>query len=162
MQATKDAVVVIDYTLTDSATGQMIDSSKGKEPLPYIHGQGAIIPGLERALEGKKKGDRVQVTIAPVDGYGEKDPKMVSKMPRSAFGGAPQLAVGMKFEARGEQGSQVVTVTEISGDEVTIDGNHVLAGVTLNFDVTIKEIRKATGEELAHGHVHGPGGHHHH
>ena len=161
MQATKDAVVTIDYTLTDT-TGQVIDTSKGKDPLPYIHGHATIIPGLERALDGKSVGDRIQVTIAPVDAYGEKDAKMVSKMPRSAFQGAPQLAVGMKFEARGDQGAQVVTVTDITGDEVTIDGNHPMAGVTLNFDVTIKDIRQATAEELAHGHVHGPGGHHHH
>ena len=161
MRATKDNVVTIDYTLTDT-TGQLIDSSKGKDPLPYIHGHAAIIPGLERALDGKSVGDRIQVTIAPADAYGEKDPKMISKMPRSAFQGAPQFKVGDKFEARGEHGSQVVTVIEIVGDEVTIDANHPMAGVTLNFDVTIKDIRQATAEELAHGHVHGPGGHHHH
>jgi len=161
MQAAKDAVVTIDYTLTDT-TGQVIDSSNGKDALPYIHGGGNIIPGLEKALDGKSAGDRVKVTIAPSEAYGEKDPAMIRKVPRSAFGNAPQFKVGDKFEARHEKGTQIVTVTDISGDEITIDGNHPLAGVTLTFDVTIKDIRKATAEELAHGHVHGPGGHHHH
>jgi FKBP-type peptidyl-prolyl cis-trans isomerase SlyD len=161
MQIEKNAVVTIDYTLTDGS-GKVIDTSKGKQPLAYLHGGGNLIPGLERALEGKKAGDNLKVTIAPEDAYGMRDEKLVQVVPSSAFQGVPELKPGMQFRSQSQQGSTVVTVTKVEGDNVTVDANHPLAGMALSFDVDIKDIRQATKEELEHGHVHGPGGHHHH
>ncbi len=162
MQVANNMVVMIDYTLTD-ADGKVIDSSEGKQPLPYLHGAGNIIPGLERELAGKSEGDSLKVVVDPKDGYGVRDERMVQVVPMSAFQGAGQITPGMQFRAQGPQGQmQVVTVTKVEGDNVTVDGNHPLAGVTLNFAVTIKTVRPATPEEIEHGHVHGPGGHHHH
>jgi FKBP-type peptidyl-prolyl cis-trans isomerase SlyD len=158
MQVAKNAVVVIDYTLT-GPDGKVIDSTKGKESLPYLHGSGNLIPGLERALEGKSAGDNIKVTVAPEDAYGVRDEKLVQAVPRTAFQGVPDIKVGMQFRS---QNNAVVTITKIDGDNVTVDANHALAGLALAFEVDIKDIRKATEEELAHGHVHGPGGHHHH
>ena len=160
MQVAKDAVVSIDYTLT-GPDGAVIDSSSGREPLPYLHGAGNIIPGLEKALEGKSVGDNIKVTVPPEEGYGQLDPKAIQAVPKSAFQGVPEIKIGMQFRSQGQHGMQVVTVTKIENDTITVDGNHPLAGVTLNFDVTIKEIRAASKEELDHGHVHGAGGHHH-
>ncbi len=160
MQVGKNSVVAIDYTLT-GPDGAVIDTSKGREPLPYLHGAGNIIAGLERALEGKVKGDSLKVTIAPVDAYGEKDLQQVQVVPKTSFQGVPDIKEGMQFRAQGPNGMQVVTVTKIEGDKVTVDGNHPLAGITLTFDVEIKDVREASKEELEHGHVHEPGGHHH-
>jgi FKBP-type peptidyl-prolyl cis-trans isomerase SlyD len=162
MQVAKNAIVTIDYTLKNNE-GQVLDSSKseGREPLPYIHGAGGIIPGLEKALEGKNAGDTVQVTIAPEEAYGARNEGLVNSVPKTAFGNNP-IVVGAQFRTQDKQGRQhVVTVTKIESDSVTVDANHPLAGVTLNFDVTIKDVREATADELAHGHVHGAGGHHH-
>ena len=161
MQVAKNAVVSIDYTLT-GPDGKVIDTSTGREPLAYIHGGGNLIPGLERALDGKTAGENVNVSIAPVDAYGERNPAAVHSVPKSAFQGVPEIKVGMQFKSQGEHGEQIVTVTKVEADTVTVDANHPLAGVTLNFDVTIRGIRAATPEELDHGHVHGAGGHHHH
>ena len=157
MEVGKNAVVSIDYTLT-GPDGRVIDSSKGKEPLPYIHGTGNLIPGLERALEGKTAGDKLQVKVAAEDAYGKRDEKLVQVVSRTAFQGVPDIKVGMQFRS---QNNAVVTITKIEGETVTVDANHSLAGMELAFDVDIKDVRKATQEELAHGHVHGPGGHHH-
>ena len=160
MQISKNKVVSIDYTLTDDQ-GQVIDSSKGQEPLAYIHGAGNIIPGLEDALEGKQQGDALNVTVAPENGYGMRNEELLQVIPRDRFVGVEDLAVGMQFQAEGQHGPQVVTITSIVEDDVTIDANHPLAGVTLNFDVEIVGVREANGEELEHGHVHGEGGHQH-
>jgi len=160
MQVGKNAVVTIDYTLKDPE-GQVIDSSVGKESLPYLHGAGNLIPGLERALEGKAAGDNIQVTVAPEEGYGQRDDRLIQSVPKTAFQGVPDIKPGMQFRTGGGGQQSVVTVTKVEGETVTVDGNHPLAGIPLNFDVTIKEVRAATKDELAHGHVHGPGGHHH-
>jgi FKBP-type peptidyl-prolyl cis-trans isomerase SlyD len=112
---------------------------------------------MEEGLEGKTTGDKFQLKVSPDKGYGEKDPDMIQKVPRSAFGGQ-EVRPGMKFSTN--QGG-VVTVTEVGLENVTVDANHPLAGVELNFDVEVVEVRNATSEELSHGHVHGPGGHHH-
>lgn len=160
MQAADNCVVVIHYTLTDDS-GETLDSSRGGEPLAYLQGFGNIIPGLENALAGKQAGDCLKVSVAPGEGYGLRDEGMVQVVPRAAFGGAPDLEVGMQFHAQTPAGVRVVTIAKVEGDEVTVDGNHPLAGATLHFDVEITEVRAATEEELAHGHVHGPGGHHH-
>ncbi len=160
MEVSKHKVVSIDYTLTGDG-GQVIDSSKGREPLAYLQGAGNIIPGLESALEGKTSGDQIKVAIPPEKGYGVHDARMVQPVPRSAFGDAAKIEPGMQFQANTQAGPRLVTVVAVKGDEVTIDANHPLAGKTLNFDVNIVEVREATAEELSHGHVHGPGGHQH-
>lgn len=160
MQIEHQKVVSIHYTLTNE-DGQVLDSSENQEPLAYIHGHGNIIPGLENALAGLRKGEKLKVTVAPADGYGERDESMVQAVPRSAFQGVDEITPGMQFQAQSPEGIQLVTVVSVSGDEVTLDGNHPMAGITLIFDVEITDIRDATAEELDHGHVHGPGGHHH-
>ena len=161
MNIEQDKVVLIHYTLTDEA-GKVLDSSSSGEPLAYLHGQGNIISGLESALNGKQAGDKLKVRVEPADGYGVRDDELVQQVPRRQFGGT-DLKPGMQFHAQTSQGhARVVTVSRIVGDMVTVDGNHPLAGEVLNFEVEVAEVRDATQEELEHGHVHGPGGHHHH
>ena len=160
MQIAQDTVVSIHYTLTDDA-GETVDTSVGGDPLFYLHGNGNLVPGLENALEGKQAGDKVTVTVAPADGYGEYDKKMVQRVPRRSFKGIAEVKPGMSFQVQSDHGPRSVTVTNVAGDMVTVDGNHPLAGKNLNFAVEVLEVRTPTGEELAHGHVHGPGGHHH-
>jgi FKBP-type peptidyl-prolyl cis-trans isomerase SlyD len=156
MPIAQNDVVTIHYTLKDDAD-KVLDSSSGGEPLAYLHGHENIIPGLESELAGKSAGDRLTVRVPAADGYGEYDRALVQKVPRRALKGISDLRVGLRLQA----GHQAVTVTHIAGDMVTLDGNHPLAGQTLNFDVEITAVRPATEEELAHGHVHGDGGHHH-
>lgn len=147
-------VVSMHYELTDN-DGTVLDSSKDAEPLPYLHGAGNIIPGLEKALVGKTQGDSLQVTVEPAEGYGEVAPELINTVDRSAFQGVESIEVGMAFEAQGADGSvQRIIVKDVDGDEITVDANHPLAGVTLNFDVEIVSVREATEEEIAHGHVH--------
>ena len=163
MEIAKDKVVGIDYKLTDE-DGQVLDTSEGQDPLYYLHGTGAIIVGLENSLEGKSTGDQLQVTVNPSDGYGERNEDLEQQVPREQFDGVDDLELGMQFRVPTDDNDDegiVVTVVEIADDVVTIDGNHALAGVTLNFDVTVREVRDATEDELTHGHVHGPGGHEH-
>lgn len=153
MTVQKDRVVSIDYTLRDS-TGDIIDSSEGSEPLVYLHGNGNLIPGLEKQIEGKSAGDALKCVVEAGDAYGERDDSLVFKVQKSDFDGA-EVQIGMQFEAQGEDGAQVVTVVGIEGDEVTIDANHPLAGEQLHFDVKIVEVREASADEIAKGHVHG-------
>lgn len=161
MVIARDKVVLIHYTLTNDA-GETVDSSAGREPLAYLHGQGNIIAGLEKALEGRQVGDKLSVRVEPAEGYGVRDESLVQQVPRRQFGGA-NVQPGMQFHAQTTQGhTRVVTVKRVQGDMVTVDGNHPLAGEALNFEVEVTEVRDATHEELEHGHVHGPGGHHHH
>jgi FKBP-type peptidyl-prolyl cis-trans isomerase SlyD len=161
MNISENCVASFHYTLTD-ASGKVLDTSEGQEPLSYLHGAGNIIPGLENALLGKAVGDKLNVTIAAAQAYGVRDDSMVQELPSNMFSGIDNIEVGMEFHAETEHGLQVVTVTKVEGDNVTIDGNHPLAGVDLTFDVEIADIRAATEEELEHGHAHGAGGHHHH
>lgn len=161
MQIASHKAVSIDYTLTNEA-GEVIDSSAGGAPLVYLHGANSIIIGLERALEGKAVGDHFQVSIEPADAYGEYSAELVATLNRSMFEGVDQLEVGMQFHASAPDGGvQIVTVREVEGDNVIVDGNHPLAGQRLNFDVTVVQVRDASPEEIAHGHIHGEGGHHH-
>ncbi len=159
MKIEKDKVVTIDYTLTDDH-GTVLDSSKGHQPLAYLHGNGNLIPALEHSLEGKSVGNHIDVAIAPADAYGEWEQERVKEIPRSQFSGVEEIEVGMQFSARGNEGEHTVTVTKVSPDIITVDANHPLAGKTLHFDVTVVDVRHATDDELAHRHVHGPGGHH--
>ena len=159
MQIAQDAVVSIHYTLTDDK-GEKLDASDGT-PLAYLHGNGNLIPGLERELEGKSAGDKLSVKIAAADAYGEYDKALVQRVPRRSLKGVGNIHVGMQLHTQSAHGVRAVTVTQVAGDMVTIDGNHPLAGQNLNFVVEIAEVRAATQEELSHGHVHGPGGHDH-
>lgn len=153
--------VSIDYTLTNDA-GEVIDSSAGGAPLVYLHGTGNLIVGLEKALEGKQAGDEVKVAIEPEEAYGEYSAELVATLGRAMFEGVEELEVGMQFHASAPDGGmQIVTIRDIDGDDVTVDGNHPLAGQRLHFDVKVVAVREASPEEIDHGHIHGEGGHHH-
>jgi len=159
MNIEKNAVVAIDYTLTDN-DGVVIDTSTSREPLKYLHGTGALIPGLEKELVGEVVGDKLDIAIKPEEGYGMRNEEMLQTVPREHFGHVPDLQVGMQFQANSEQGPIMVTIMEVTDKDVKVDGNHPLAGVVLNFKVEVKEVRAASAEELDHGHVHGAGGAH--
>lgn len=150
-------VASIHYTLTNDE-GEVIDSSAGHAPLDYIQGLGNIIPGLENALNGKAVGDKLQVVVEPIDGYGEYNAELVQELPRTMFEGVDTIEVGMAFQAQTAAGMQVVEVKEVDEETVTIDGNHQLAGQRLHFDVEVVAIREASEDELSHGHVHAAGG----
>jgi len=156
MQISKHKVAAIHYTLKNNA-GEVLDTSDGRDPLFYLHGNGNLIIGMEQGLEGKVKGDKFSLKIAPENGYGVKDDTLVQKVPRSAFGDQ-QVSTGMRFSTNN---GGAVTVTEVGAETVIVDGNHPLAGVELHFSVEVMDVRQATAEEISHGHVHGPGGHHH-
>jgi FKBP-type peptidyl-prolyl cis-trans isomerase SlyD len=160
MQISKHKVVSIDYTLTD-VKGEVLDSSTQDHPLQFIQGMGSLIPGLEKALEGKVAGDKIKASIPAKDAYGARDESLLQTIPKENFEEIPDLKVGMELEAESDDGVRVITIVAIEGDSVQVDGNHPLAGMDLNFDVTIMGVREATKDELGHGHVHGPGGHHH-
>jgi FKBP-type peptidyl-prolyl cis-trans isomerase SlyD len=160
MSIQQDSVVSIRYTLKDDA-GAVLDSS-GDEAMSYLHGHGNLIPGLERELTGKVTGDRLSLAIAPGDAYGEHNGDLVQQVPRSALSGIEDLQPGMRLRAESSSGIRAVTVTQVAGDTVTLDANHPLAGMTLHFEVEVTAVRDASPEELSHGHVHGPDGHHHH
>jgi FKBP-type peptidyl-prolyl cis-trans isomerase SlyD len=156
----KEQVVTIHYTLKDKE-GTIIDSSKGEQPLTYIQGIGNIIAGLETQLEGKKVGENIDAVIEPKDGYGEIIKEMIQIVPKSGFEGDDELQEGIQVQVETDNGAIIARVVKIDGDDVTLDLNHPLAGETLFFNVDVVDIRPATTEELDHGHVHGPGGHHH-
>ncbi len=158
MQITDNTAVSFHYTLTNNS-GEQLDSSIGSEPLLYLHGAGNIIPGLEAALLGKKAGDKLNVSIEPEHAYGLLDENMVQVVSKKMFEGM-DVEIGMQFHADVSYGSGVITITAIDGDDVTIDGNHPLAGEHLNFDVEVVDVRPATADEIAHGHIHGTGCHH--
>lgn len=161
MQISKNSVVTLNYTLTNDQ-GEILDESQDGSFL-YMHGAGGIIPGLEGQLEGKSAGDTFTAHIEPADGYGERDDSMVQVVPRDMFDKEHPIEEGTQFHAESPEGDMLtVTVTKVEGDDITVDGNHPLAGIALNFDVKIADIREASAEEIEHGHVHGPDGHHHH
>ena len=160
MQIADQTVASFHYNLTNDA-GEVVDSSRGREPLVYLQGAGNIVPGLESAMEGRRSGERFTVDVAPEEGYGLRHEQLVQDVPRSAFQGVDAIEAGMSFQASTPQGTHSVTVTRVTDDTITVDGNHPLAGQTLHFDIEVTQVRAASAEELAHGHVHGPGGHHH-
>ena len=154
-------VVSLSYRLTDPE-GVELDRADAAEPFQYLHGSGQIIPGLEKALKGQLVGAKKQVVIPPTDGYGEIEQELITKAKKSQFPKGQDMKVGMQFAADVGQDQPVVfTVTKIVGDDIDLDGNHPLAGVTLHFDVEVLGVRDATDEEKAHGHAHGPHGHDH-
>lgn len=148
-------VVSMHYTLKDQE-GNVIDSSEGQEPLTYLHGAGNIIPGLEQALTGKAVGDQLQVKVEPKDAYGDVNPELVQKVSIQMFEGVDDLAPGMVFQVQADENMppQRIVIQSVEGEEVTVDGNHPLAGVQLHFDVGIVSMREASETELEHGHVH--------
>ncbi len=159
MQVADNTVVSIDYVLTGT-DGKVIDSNEGSGPLAYIHGQSQIVRGLEDALTGRSVGDKFHVTVEPAQAYGVRDTALVQVVSREMFESANALEVGMRFRATLDDGDHIFTIVGLDDKQVTIDGNHPLAGSTLSFDVTVVDVRAATPEELDHGHVHGAGGAH--
>ena len=160
MKVVDNSVVHMHYTLKDES-GATLDSSAGREPLAYIQGVGNIIPGLEKEMNGKVVGDKVNAVIAPEEAYGVRQENLIQSVPKSGFQGDEELVAGMQVQVGTSNGEAIATVTNVEGEDVTLDMNHPLAGVTLHFDVEVMEVRAATNEELSHGHVHGPGGHQH-
>lgn len=155
-------VVTLHYTLKDSK-GEVVDSSVGSDPLTYLHGGGEMVPGFEKNLAGKKAGDKHSFVVPPAEGYGERKGKGPQRVPKAAFEGIGHIEVGMALDTEGDDGrSQTVWITAIDDKAVTIDINHPLAGESLHFEVEVLSVRKATSDEVKHGHAHGAHGHHHH
>jgi FKBP-type peptidyl-prolyl cis-trans isomerase SlyD len=152
-RVTNDKVVSIHYILT-SSRGDLLDKS-GESPLPYLHGHGTIVPGLERQIEGRTAGDKFRAVLAPEEGYGEKLPDAQRQVPRHVFPKEAAIVPGKRFAAPGPDGTMVpLWVADASDEQVTIDLNHPLAGETLTFEVEVVAIRDATDQELRHGHAH--------
>lgn len=150
MQIADRCVVAFHYTLTDDA-GAVLDSSRDRQPLAYLHGQGNIVPGLEKALDGRAEGDSFKVDVAPEHGYGGRNESLVQTIPRGVFQDVEEIRPGMRFQAKGPQGEMSVVVTAVEGDRVTVDGNHPLADKTLHFDVEITTVREARADEIQAG-----------
>jgi FKBP-type peptidyl-prolyl cis-trans isomerase SlyD len=157
----KDTVVSFHYTLSDKG-GQVLDSSQGGQPLVYLHGYSQIVPGLENALLGKAVGAAFKVAVEPSEGYGERNEQMVITLPRTQGNLPADIEVGFVVELVSPEGDEIpARVVKLTEADITLDANHPLAGETLFFDIELTDVRAATKEEIAHGHVHGPGGHHH-
>ncbi len=155
MKIADGTVVAIDYTLTDD-TGEVIDASEG-EPLEYLHGQGQLVPGLERQLAGKQAGDACQIKVLAKEGYGEHDAALVHEVERAEFPEDLDPEVGMELSTEGPDGEPVrLWVVNVTDKAITLDGNHPLAGQNLNFAIDVRQVRAATAEEISHGHAHGP------
>lgn len=150
MEVANKRVVEIEYTLKDNE-GNVLDSSEGRSPLAFIQGTQSIIPGLEQGIDGWKEGDSGEVTVKPEDGYGEHNEELKQEVPRDIFQADTEIEPGMRFQAVGEQGTQIITVIKAEGDKVLIDANHPLAGQTLHFDVKVAGVRDASEEELESG-----------
>jgi len=160
MQIEDKKIVAINYTLTTD-DGEVLDKSDDGS-FAYLHGADNIVIGLENALTGKAVGDKFNVKVSPEEGYGDRNDEMVQVVGREMFETEAELEVGTQFHAEGPDGHPImITVAAIEGDDITIDGNHPLAGVNLNFDIAVVDIKDASAEEIEHGHVHGPDGHHH-
>ncbi len=156
MKIQNDAVVTMHFTVS-SSDGTQIDSSRNGEPMVYLQGSRYLIQGLELALDGKAAGDKFVIDIAPENAYGERHDELVQAVPKEMFDGM-DVAPGMTFRASTDDGEQSVMIIDVTEDEVIVDGNHPLSGLTLTFDVEVLEVRVATEEEIAHGHPHGAGG----
>jgi FKBP-type peptidyl-prolyl cis-trans isomerase SlyD len=160
MNIARNTVVTLSYRVTDSE-GSLVD--EGEHPIVYLHGgYDGIFPRIEEALQGKGVGDVLELMLQPDDAFGDYDAELVMIEPRSLF--PDNIEVGMQFERATEEGDdgELYTITDIAEDKVVVDGNHPLAGMALVFSCTVSEVRPATAEEIGHGHVHGPGAHHHH
>ena len=160
MKIQKHTVVTLNYTLKNSE-GEIMDTSEGREPLVYLHGVGGLIPGLEAELEGKEIGNSFSTVIAPEDAYGKRSDDLLHVVPKSGFQGDEEMQVGMRVQLETEQGPAIATISKIEGENVTLDLNHPLADMELHFSIDVLDLRDASADEISHGHVHGPGGHHH-
>lgn len=160
MTITAGKVVQFHYDLF-AEDGSQLESSRQQEAMAYLHGANNIIAGLEKAFEGKSAGDSFEVTLAPADAYGERQPNMQQRVSAKYLKHAGKLKPGMQVQVNTEQGPRVVTVLKVGLKTVDVDGNHPLAGRTLRFVVDVVEVREASEDEKSHGHAHGPGGHHH-
>jgi FKBP-type peptidyl-prolyl cis-trans isomerase SlyD len=158
VKITKNTVASFEYTLKNDG-GEVLDSSEGGAPLAYIHGNGNLVPGLEKELEGKAVGDEFSVHVAAAEAYGERDDAMIQTVSREQLPTEVDIEVGLQLQAESEGHRHVLTVVGVEGDEIRLDGNHPLAGVPLNFKVKVVDVRDATDEEIEHGHAHGPDGH---
>lgn len=162
MKIAANTVVTFNYQLRLNEDDDVADSSDDGD-FSILIGHGNIIPGLEKALVGMEKGAKAKVTVPPEQGYGLRDPDKVIGMPRANLPDDFVVEVGIPLELEDQNGRKfAVWIAGTEGDDVVLDGNHPLAGDTLHFSVDILNVRAATKEELSHGHVHGPGGHHHH
>lgn len=162
MQIEKDKVATLYYQLFNADTNELIESSHDEEqPLTYLHGHGGIIAGLEQALTGKQAGDTTSVTLGPKEAYGEYEENATQRLPMKYFKRYGKLKAGMQVPLEVEQGYRIVTIVKVGLKSVDIDPNHPLAGLPLRFELEVMEVRDASAEEIAHGHVHGEGGHHH-
>jgi len=153
----KGKVVSFHYTLSDE-TGEQLESSRERQPMSYLHGARNIIPGLEKALEGRSAGDSFQVTVAPAEAYGERNESNIQRIPAKHFRDPRRLEPGQIVSIQTRQGPVQAVVRKVGRFNVDVDANHPLAGKTLTFDVEVTDVRDATEEESAHGHVHGQGG----
>ena len=156
MKIAKDTVATLSYTVTQT-DGQVVGRTEPGQPVTALIGHRYLVPGLEKALLEHEKGDEFAITLEPKDSYGEIDPSLVQTIDRKLFGDF-EVAEGNVFEADSEQGPMAVIVKEVRDDVVIVDGNHPLAGKTLNFLIVVEDVREATPEEIKHGHVH-QGGH---
>lgn len=169
MKVSKNHVVLFDYEVRNSRSELLDSSTQGGSPMAYIHGAASIIPGLEKAFEDRNAGEQFDITIPPVEAYGLRDERRIGQVDRSIFPQGAEVKPGMRFQATSAHGTDNVVVVSVEGDTITVDANHPLAGETLTFNVTIREVRPASAEEIAHGHVHhahecscGDHGHDHH
>jgi len=153
MKIAKDHAVFFDYEVRNSRS-ELLDSSQDNSPMAYVHGYASIVPGLEKALEGKVVGEKLNVVVPPVEAYGLRDERRMAEVPRDIFPAGAEIKPGMRFRAQGDDGADNVVVVSVTDKTVTVDANHPLAGETLTFDVTVRDVRPATAEEIAHGHVH--------
>ena len=160
MKAGNNTVVRFHYSVSDLA-GTPIDSSREREPISILLGHGGLIPGVENAMQGRSAGERFGVTIAPDDGYGPRRPELSQRIAKKYFRNPDSLRPGMQTTLHSNEGHRTVTVTKVGSSVIDVDLNHPMAGKTLDFDIEIIEVREPSEEEKAHGHVHGPGGHHH-
>jgi len=160
MKIAQNTVVTLNYTLKNG-DGILLDTSEGRELLVYLHGVGGLIPGLEKELDGREKGTKLKAVIPPTEAYGDRNEELVQVVSKDGFQGVEELQVGMQVQLDNDQNPEIASISKIEGNDVTLDMNHPLAGMTLHFDVDIVEIREADEEEIIHGHVHGPDGHHH-
>ena len=160
MLIAKNSVVTLEYSVTDS-DGNLVD--EGSAPLVYLHGgYDGVFPRIEESLQGKTTGDRLEIKLQPDEAFGDYDAELVMIEPRSLF--PENIEVGMQFERAAEDDDDedaLFTITDIADEKVVVDGNHPLAGLSLIFSCTVSNVRTATAEEIAHGHIHGEGGHHH-
>ena len=157
MKVAKNVVVSIAYQVR-TEDGVLVDEAPANQPLEYLQGHNNLVIGLENALEGKAVGDKFEVRVKPEEGYGEYNENMVQRVPKEVFVGVDDLEVGMRFIADTDMGPLPVVITEVGESDVVVDGNHMLAGQELLFNVEVVATREATLEEIAHGHIHQEGG----